>query len=152
MYQGVKGSMPLLINGKVYSVLGGPYKIRPMNQPNLFFVKMAVEINHPFDVSIPTVDFSLPNEKELRDGMFKALNAMLRGRQLFVGCMGGVGRTGLFMATLAKAVGVEHPVQYVRRHYLAHAVETKQQFQFVTNFDVGLKIRARLFLHKIFGI
>ena len=41
--------------------------------------------------------------------------------------MGGWGRTGLFLALLAKVCGVENPVTYVRENYSPRAVETTDQ-------------------------
>ena len=49
-------------------------------------------------------------------------------RPLHVGCRAGIGRTGLFLACLARAAGVEgDALDYVRRHYLPHAAETEEQ-------------------------
>ena len=38
---------------------------------------------------------------------------------------------------MAKAAGVEEPINFVREHYSAHAVETKPQFAYVEKFDVA---------------
>lgn len=48
-----------------------------------------------------------------------------------------MGRTGLFLAILAKAVGFNDPVAYVRKHYYNHAVETAEQAKYVEAFDVS---------------
>ena len=58
-----------------------------------------------------------------------------------MGCMGGIGRTGLMLSLLAKAFGVEDPVAYVRKHYYSHAVETKEQRQFIADFAIPLSVR-----------
>jgi protein-tyrosine phosphatase len=45
-----------------------------------------------------------------------------------VGCRAGIGRTGLFLACLARAAGVEgDPIAHVRAQYDPHAAETAAQ-------------------------
>ena len=140
------GSIPLrignLINTTVY---GGPYMECPLG---MFGVKMAVEIEYPYDVSIPTKDFQVPEVSDLRAGIVKALMSIINGEQVYAGCMGGIGRTGIFLAALAK-VQIEYrktkhrsgrgddPVLYVRKHFIPHAVETKQQEEYIENLDVS---------------
>lgn len=119
--------------GKV-KVYGGPYREKPLDA---FGVNMAKELSHlPSDVRVPTKDFDVPNKAELMAGLTKALEAIGRKEAVYVGCMGGVGRTGLFMSVLAKALGEGNPVSFVRSQYNAHAVETEQQKKYVTAFDV----------------
>lgn len=139
------GSMPLrignLINTTVY---GGPIRECPSD---MFGVKMAVEIDCPHNVSVPTEDFNVPQVSDLRIGVLKALMATINGETVYAGCWGGIGRTGIFLAALAK-VQIEYrktkhrpgrgedPVLYVRKHFIPHAVETQQQKDFINDFDV----------------
>src|SRR3546814_6948484 len=62
--------------------------------------------------SVPTRDFSVPDKAELRDGLFDTFEMMVSGHaeDMYVGCMGGTGRTGLFMAAFAKMLAVDDPV------------------------------------------
>ena len=86
-----------------------------------------------------------PNQRQLvEDTLFQALKAAIDGKQVYVGCMGGVGRTGLFMALLAKAANVKNPVSWVRATYDSHAVETKEQKAYVEAYDVA-PLQRRLF-------
>jgi len=140
------GSMPLrignLINTKVY---GGPYLDVPVD---FFGVKMAEEIEHPHMVDIPTRDFDVPKVSDLRAGIIKTLMGLINDEVVYVGCMGGIGRTGIFLAALAK-VQIEYrkvkhrpgrgedPVLYVRKHFIPHALETEQQMKFIADFDVA---------------
>ena len=55
---------------------------------------------------------------------------------MWVGCQGGWGRTGLFLALMAKVCGEANPVSYVRHHYSPRAVETNEQMDYVRKFDV----------------
>lgn len=130
-------------------VYGGPYREKPVGA---FGVKMAEEISAPCHVDIPTRDFSVPNEIDLKDGLGDTLTALLAGERVYVGCMGGIGRSGLMMAAIAKTLGLEAehtaqswkgdktvggPVGYVRKHYKSHAVETEQQMAYIDRFDVS---------------
>lgn len=115
---------------------GGPYDRFPQGQ--WFGVCVRAErVPAAKAVHLPIHDFQVPDddaavEKALR----QALQAALDGRQVYVGCMGGWGRTGLFLALLAKATGFDNPVACVRAHYTPHAVETEAQWRYVQDFDV----------------
>ncbi len=132
--------MPVIIGNVVHILMGGPYKNKP-----LYFkgVKMAVEIFEPCAIDIPTRDFNVPDEKVLLRGVVEGFVRMLRGQHLYVGCMGGIGRTGLYMAAMAKVMFVagfidEPPIEYVRKYYIPHAVETTQQIQYINNLEVDV--------------
>lgn len=140
------GSIPLrignLINTRVY---GGPYHDVPIG---FFGIKMAEEITHPHMVDIPTRDFGVPKVSDLRAGIIKTFMAIINEEIIYVGCMGGIGRTGIFLAALAKvqieyrklkhrAGRGEDPVLYVRHYFLPHAVETQQQMEYIERFDVS---------------
>lgn len=128
--------------GKVHgTVFGGPFKRYEPKTRRLVGIKMAVEIDHPHDVSVPTVDFSVPDPGDLTKGIKAAFDSMADGNDIYVGCMGGIGRTGLFMAVMVRALGSYEknevdPVTYVRKYYNAHAVETPEQKEYVETFDI----------------
>lgn len=147
------GQMNLPLTKKTFFTISGGPSFEAKNYPAYVFVKMAKEVNVPCDISIPTVDFSVPSVKDLEAGLLVAVDAILTGTPLYVGCMAGKGRTGLFMAVLAKAFGVEKPVEYVRENYYAHAVETRDQYKFVTEFEIPLLvkkvIKKRKFMQKL---
>lgn len=140
------GSIPLRIGRLIdTTVYGGPYR----KVPDLFWgVKMAEEIDFPHMVDIPTKDFSVPEVSVLKAGIVKALMAMINEENVYAGCMGGIGRTGIFLAALAK-VQIEYrkakhrpgrgedPVLYVRKHFIPHAVETAQQEKYIADLDVS---------------
>lgn len=127
------------------TVTGGPY----MESPKTYYgVKLAEEIRAPYRVSIPTKDFSVPKKADLDEGLANAVRALLHGERVYVGCMGGRGRTGLFLAILAKAFGIKNPVEYVRKNYFSHAVETKEQYVFVTNYKVPFEVQLDISLSK----
>ena len=143
------------------TIVGGQYNSYP-GQP-YFGVSVRAEgmLGRPVDVHLPIEDFHTPTpadktnvEAALRD----AFTAALAGRKVYVGCAGGIGRTGLFLALMAKVAGVTHPVAYVRGLYMPHAVETKAQQEYIAKFDVTelqvwLKKQARKArLRKMFGL
>ena len=60
------------------------------------------------------------------------------GHKVHAGCIGGHGRTGLFLAALyAHMTGEADAIAHVRKHYCEKAVETKKQVDFlVKHFGV----------------
>jgi hypothetical protein len=140
-------SMPVQFGRLTAKVFGGPFMEYVPGQRRVVSVKMAAEIMREHDISIPTHDFSTPDINDMHKGIAKALEAIYNGNDLYVGCKGGIGRTGLFMACLAKVmfdydflqkageVKYRDPVRYVREHYFEHAVETEEQRQFVNSFN-----------------
>jgi hypothetical protein len=130
----MNGKMDLPMNlGRKFVVYGGPFRDLPTG---MLGVKMAKEIRLPCTISIPTVDFSVPDVEAVDNGLAQAVTLILDGKPLYFGCAGGIGRTGLMLAILAKAWGVEDPVKYVRSQYIPHAVETAQQQKFVADYVV----------------
>jgi len=126
--------------GNTVYIYGGPYRARPTNTYNIC---MAAEIDEPADIRVETRDFSVPDTEELLAALKGGLLALGARRQVFVGCMGGIGRTGLYLAAMAKVLGEKYPVIYVRENYLSHAVETKEQMRFINELDVSsLKLTA----------
>lgn len=136
---GALGTLEIpLWDDKHYIVTGGPFNNCP---DRMVGVKMAREIRRQCDIDIGTEDFSTPEPDKLRAGLTKAVLAMVSGKPLYVGCMAGRGRTGLFLSVLAKAFGIQNPVEYVRKHYYPHAVETAEQYRFVMEFPIPLAVR-----------
>ena len=123
--------MPIEFGNKVINIYGGPYFDRPHNMVG---VKLAEEINLPCDIDLPIVDYSIPDVKQAQKALLATIKAISSGKEVYVGCWGGKGRTGLFMAILAKAAGISDPIGHVRSNYNPHAVETEEQITFVKNF------------------
>ncbi len=120
------------------TLYGGPfYDVVDIDDPAVCKVKMAVEIRQSYDISIPTKDFSTPLVLDMRLGIIDALEALSEGKTLYVGCMGGIGRTGLFIGILAKTLGIKNPVEWTREHFKSHAIETDKQVEYVNKFYVG---------------
>jgi len=135
--------------GSPRRIVGGPYRVKP---DGFFGVKMAKEINHPCNIDIPTEDFSVPDKEDLDRGIRQALIPIARKKPMYVGCMGGIGRTGLFFGALMTLLGEEKAVQYVRDNYKSHAIETKEQQALVTDYSPSLKTKVTLEVAKVIAL
>ena len=136
------GSMSLglgwLFARQQLTVTGGPYDgYTPAKHSFGVCVREERVPSSGVDVHLPIRDFGLPADHEaVRKALRDTLEALLLKKDVYVGCMGGFGRTGLFLALLAKAAGVSRPVAYVRNHYCARAVETDAQGRYIADFRV----------------
>lgn len=137
---GHNGVLPLSLGWrglwKKITLVGGPYAEFPGN--GYYGVCLREYEPDEYNVWLPIDDFSVPRD---RDDVVAAIKetvaAAIDGEVVYAGCMGGWGRTGLFMALVAKAVGHEDPISYVRQMYTPRAVETKEQERYVEEFDVS---------------
>lgn len=135
------GSLIFRIGFRTVKFTGGPYRNRTKNT---FGVCVAKELREmPHDVHVPIPDFKTPPMKVLEDTVTEIIARAYTGQEVYIGCMGGYGRTGLFMAAIAKVLGKANPVHYVRSNYHAHAVETAEQREMVADLRSWV-IRGRL--------
>ena len=123
-------------------VIGGPFdNYRPGANADVGICVRAERVpEYGVDIWVPIPDFQVPSERQLaqvENALERAFAAALDGKRVYVGCAGGYGRTGLFLALMAKVAGVKDPVAYVRLHYNSHAVETRDQQRYVNSFDVS---------------
>jgi predicted protein tyrosine phosphatase len=82
---------------------------------------------------LPIVDFGVPTKDTLEEAITKVVGYAQAGRHIAVHCHAGIGRTGLFAASLAKRVlglSGEQAIEWVRR-YIPEAVENAAQRQLV---------------------
>lgn len=129
-----------------FEIVGGPYD-NYVAGPNTFGVCVRQERHRPNDVHVPIVDFSIPkDDKATASAVIETIKAAIDGKDVYVGCMGGWGRTGLFLGLIVKVMRPDvEPVQYVKKHYTSHAIETEEQKRFIRDFDVGAIKRAVMF-------
>lgn len=136
-------------------IFGGPYRNRPASMPGYC---MAEELQHlPHDVAIPTRDFSVPTPEAMVEGMKQARKDLRDRGELYVGCMGGIGRTGLFMGSMKlldlmsahwlpdQDMLAEQAINYVRMNYKGHAIETNEQEAFLK----ALPLRKMAFIIRL---
>lgn len=144
---GPNGTLPIKLGSKSYAITGGPYYGKPAGALG---IKLAQEIQADCHVDIPIQDFNVPTQKEMEVGVIQSLSLIIdfgQDHEIWAGCMGGMGRTGLLFACLIKVsqelnrnrwmpwVKQPDPVAFVREKYYSHAVETSSQMKFVDEFD-----------------
>lgn len=90
------------------------------------------------DVLIDVPDYTAPTQAQLTDGLVRTLRLMRDAPDLpvYVGCAAGLGRTGTFIAALARMAGIDDAVAWTRAIYDPRAVETAAQEAAVAALDV----------------
>jgi hypothetical protein len=133
-------SLPLGEGGRYgyMHILGGPFDTGLFTDGTYNVNLKAEGTRKKFDTELPIEDYGVPLDKFLLVEVIEdVIVQAMAGKLIVTGCMGGMGRTGLFMAILAKACGIQNPVRFVRAKYYHHAVETEKQEEFVANLDVS---------------
>jgi len=84
-------------------------------------------------IHLPIADFNVPHREELEIVLDQTLDYALNGKNIAVHCLAGIGRTGLFMASLAKRVfgySGKEAILWVRK-YIPEAVANAPQIRFI---------------------
>lgn len=132
------GAFAVEANGIRLVFVGGPFRHADTHGSNVWKLKMAKEQPGHADYVVALRDFTAPTPKQLLDAADRAIAAALTGKTVYVGCAGGIGRTGTMMAAILKVFDpTAHPVKLVREAYLSYAVETKEQEQVLYDIDVA---------------
>lgn len=86
---------------------------------------------------LPMPDFGVPTTDDLEQAIMRTITYAQAGHNIVVHCSAGIGRTGLFMAYLAKQVlglSGEEALIWIR-YYIPHAVETPEQQRLLLDDD-----------------
>jgi len=96
--------------------------------------------NKGVDIYFKIVDMSVPKDlTEFKKLLSYTAKQMKAGKKVFVGCIGGHGRTGLFLAALTKVMtGDKDAITTVRENYCKKAVESSEQINWL-NKHFGIK-------------
>ena len=84
-------------------------------------------------IHLPIPDLDVPSKEELSEAIEKTLEHAQAGQNVVIHCHAGLGRTGLFVAYLAKRVlglSSEEAIHWTRKH-IPYALETYEQLRFI---------------------
>jgi len=105
--------------------------VRSGRHLRLFYEGNGLEVIH-----LPISDFDIPTQDELSTAIEAALDRLRAGHNLAVHCYAGYGRTGMFLACMARRVfsmSADEAIDWVRS-YVPNAVEVADQVQVVRIF------------------
>lgn len=119
------------VNGVARRMYGGSFFHAPEDDKFLT-INLMEEYPLPCDFYLPIKDYSCPTDIQAMFDIFEEIEKS--NKDVYVGCFGGVGRTGLFMSCFLKHLGQINPILRVREDYNSHAVETSEQREFVFFF------------------
>ncbi|NIT54880.1 MAG: hypothetical protein GWN00_01130 [Aliifodinibius sp.] len=133
--------MSLKVDGKIYYIRGGScvYPKEPNGlvdvdvfvglDVNMVDTSMQLPWEHGTAFKYPIKNYGVPGSKKNFDHLLKFLSdSILSGMDVFVGCIGGHGRTGLVLAALVNHMtGEVDAIRYVRENYCIKAVDNQKQ-------------------------
>lgn len=141
--------MPLVMDGKPFNVYGGSC-LHPVHTDSNVLVGLDIGMTtqafngswaeHPHQVYFPIRDMSVPDDVAKFKTLITGLVGFIKeGKKVHIGCIGGHGRTGLVLAAIVKVgMGLGNAIDYVRKNYCEHAVETYEQEQWLkTHFGIS---------------
>ena len=98
----------------------------------LFYQENGLDVIH-----LPIPDFQTPTRPELDEAIQAAIDRLGQGKNIVVHCYAGLGRTGMFLACMARRVldmPADPAIDWVRL-ILPGAIETDGQVQVIRNFE-----------------
>jgi hypothetical protein len=132
-------------------VLAGPYQNRPRDVWGVNL--MAEQPTLPAKVKLLIKDFATPSKTEMSLALEHIVVAMMSKEPVYIGCRGGLGRTGTVLGCLAVTLGVPgDPVLWVRENYHPHAIETYAQERYVRDFEPDDSIISTLAPAKFYAL
>lgn len=100
----------------------------------LFYQEQGLEV-----IFLPIPDFQVPSLPALDAAILATIQRAQAGKNIVVHCYAGLGRTGMFLACLARRVhGMEadEAIRWVRS-YLPAAIESSGQVRVIQEYDKG---------------
>lgn len=131
----------------VANVLGGKILVTLLEPSD--FVSQLADTAREYNmcwIHLPIVDFDVPKD-DFEDawvlGGQKIVNELRNGRKVVIHCMGGKGRSGLVAAIVLRelnpSLSGDEAIKLVRR-YNSHAIETKEQEQYVIDYKPHFQV------------
>lgn len=108
--------------------------------------------NEGVDVAFKITDMSVPSSVfDFKKLIEYTANAMREGKTVFVGCIGGHGRTGLFLSALTMHMtGEVDSITKVRAEYCKKAVESTKQVNWLhEHFGIKKVANSKTLLPKL---
>lgn len=148
---------PLLLkaDGKEYEIYGGSCSNPVVSNADIYIGfdsysmrtqahKMPWEEGYSpiIEINFPIQDMSVPKDA---DRFVKLVdwtcNQLQNGKLIHAGCIGGHGRTGMFLAAVTRRLtGEKDAITYVRENYCKKAVESDEQSRFLEkHFGIEVK-------------
>lgn len=108
------------------------YLVYAMKDLPAFYKSNGLDVLH-----LPVPDFGVPSDPdEWEKGIKTVIDALKEGRNIVVHCLAGLGRTGVFLACLAKetlGLSGDQSISWVRES-IPGALENYNQEEFVINY------------------
>lgn len=126
-----------ICGGSVYSVNRNKFDVVISFEKGWSPSEMSMPWTPGIEFCYPITDGCAPgNPKNFKKLVHWVSDRLVEGDKVFVGCIGGHGRTGTFLsalvATLATDKLIKHdPIKYVRDNYCSKAVESETQVAFL---------------------
>lgn len=129
--------LPIVMGGKTYLIYGGSC-IHPKEKDMDVFIGLDSGMSrtsrqYPWHEGVeflyPIIDRKTPsNLPEFKKMLDFITESLVDGKKVFVGCIGGHGRTGIVLSALVQLMSQnEDAITYVRENYCKKVVETKEQ-------------------------
>jgi hypothetical protein len=126
--------------GQHLHFVGGPYRERIAGTFGVLLAPELRSLDHDYLLAIP--DFGVPTAAALEEGIAEIVSAAMKGKVPYIGCFGGIGRTGLVLAAIHRVLDPYHDaLLWVRREYLAHAVERPAQEKLIFSISRDRVVR-----------
>jgi len=119
-------SSPSVLDADIYVGLCSTMKVLPDQRPWEKLPPLQI-LHHIDDMGVPK------DAEEFRKLVTWVSDQLDAGKKIHVGCIGGHGRTGLFLSALVAVRKVsDDPIAYVRDNYCHRAVESAAQSKFLS--------------------
>jgi hypothetical protein len=151
--------LKIIVGENVYTISGGTCNFPPPIGTDILigfdYGMVNTLLDYPWEPGV-AVRFMVSDGKAPEDPkQYKKLVAwtaeqILAGKKVHTGCIGGHGRTGMFLAALVKYMtGNENAIGYVRDNYCESAVETTVQVKFLAKyFDIKERSASKEYIYS----